>query len=452
MVPACMPVSLKCPPVASRPTIGTHDGRFHLDEILACAMLLSLPEFSNAKILRTRDPALHEKCEILVDVGGVHDAETKRFDHHQRGFTTTFDFAKYEAAPPESLLEPCQLENPPRLREAVTKLSSAGLVYVHFGIRLLRERFGIEDEGSLRAMMLEVYTQFVEAVDAHDNGVGISRGGPPMYVDKTSLPHRIAALFPFGGEDAAKQRQQQTVAAWEMQQALAAEACAETHAPQYAAAKEALGRGCVSPFNWLHVPIYGGEPLDVWAFRKGLKLADEAFAAAVSFLRDSWLPGRPVLKQALTEGAAGILKTHVVELPKWSPTEGHIYALERELGLSTPLKFQVYPSERSGPDASTYTAWTVRCIPVEGEPFVSRLPLRQSWRGLRDQALGKAVLAGTPETRRAELQLTPKDFVFCHATGFLGIALSRNAAYEMMRQTLEEAGAENLQGTTEESQ
>ncbi|OEH76981.1 melanocyte proliferating gene protein [Cyclospora cayetanensis] len=303
------------------PTIGTHDGRFHLDEILACAMLLSLPEFSNAKILRTRDPALHEKCEILVDVGGVHDAETKRFDHHQRGFTTTFDFAKYEAAPPESLLEPCQLENPPRLREAVTKLSSAGLVYVHFGIRLLRERFGIEDEGSLRAMMLEVYTQFVEAVDAHDNGVGISRGGPPMYVDKTSLPHRIAALFPFGGEDAAKQRQQQTVAAWEMQQALAAEACAETHAPQYAAAKEALGRGCVSPFNWLHVPIYGGEPLDVWAFRKGLKLADEAFAAAVSFLRDSWLPGRPVLKQALTEGAAGILKTHVVELPKWSPTE-----------------------------------------------------------------------------------------------------------------------------------
>ena len=28
---------------------------------------------------------------ILVDVGGVYDVATKRFDHHQRSFVDTFD-------------------------------------------------------------------------------------------------------------------------------------------------------------------------------------------------------------------------------------------------------------------------------------------------------------------------------------------------------------------------
>jgi uncharacterized UPF0160 family protein len=35
--------------------IGTHNGVFHCDEALACAILKTLPRFKDAKIIRTRD-------------------------------------------------------------------------------------------------------------------------------------------------------------------------------------------------------------------------------------------------------------------------------------------------------------------------------------------------------------------------------------------------------------
>ena len=57
----------------SKMKIGTHDGRFHCDEVLACVMLRNYTEkFKNATIIRTRDPSLLENCDIIVDVGGKY--------------------------------------------------------------------------------------------------------------------------------------------------------------------------------------------------------------------------------------------------------------------------------------------------------------------------------------------------------------------------------------------
>lgn len=58
--------------------IGTHNGVFHCDEALACAILRSLPEFDKAEVVRTRDQKLLDTCDIVVDVGGVFDHEMKR--------------------------------------------------------------------------------------------------------------------------------------------------------------------------------------------------------------------------------------------------------------------------------------------------------------------------------------------------------------------------------------
>ena len=78
--------------------IGTHNGTFHCDEALACALLRMTKQFAEAgkfsegllllptcflDVVRTRDPATLDKCTIVVDVGGVYDPETLRFDHHQ---------------------------------------------------------------------------------------------------------------------------------------------------------------------------------------------------------------------------------------------------------------------------------------------------------------------------------------------------------------------------------
>lgn len=56
-------------------------------------------------LTRTRDPALLDTCDIVVDVGAVYDETKLRFDHHQRGFEEVFGHG------------------------FTTKLSSAGLIY-----------------------------------------------------------------------------------------------------------------------------------------------------------------------------------------------------------------------------------------------------------------------------------------------------------------------------------
>lgn len=57
--------------------------RFHADEALACALLQMLPEYSDASITRTRDYAVLETMDVVVDVGGVYDPAKHRYDHHQ---------------------------------------------------------------------------------------------------------------------------------------------------------------------------------------------------------------------------------------------------------------------------------------------------------------------------------------------------------------------------------
>ena len=60
--------------------VGTHDGVFHVDEIVAIAILKN--HFENVDIIRTRDKSKLESCDILIDVGGKYDGK-RFFDHHQ---------------------------------------------------------------------------------------------------------------------------------------------------------------------------------------------------------------------------------------------------------------------------------------------------------------------------------------------------------------------------------
>jgi len=62
----------------------THSGTFHADDLFATATLSILFE-GNIKVIRTRDPEIIEKADIVYDVGGIYDEKKNRFDHHQRG-------------------------------------------------------------------------------------------------------------------------------------------------------------------------------------------------------------------------------------------------------------------------------------------------------------------------------------------------------------------------------
>lgn len=63
----------------------THNGKFHVDDLMAVATLQLLHGVEHTEVVRSRDPAVWEGGDYVVDVGGVYDPETDRFDHHQKG-------------------------------------------------------------------------------------------------------------------------------------------------------------------------------------------------------------------------------------------------------------------------------------------------------------------------------------------------------------------------------
>ncbi|TQD87728.1 hypothetical protein C1H46_026732 [Malus baccata] len=71
-------------------------------------MIRLADKFSNAEIVRTRDPQVLEGLDAVLDVGGVYDPCRDRYDHHQKGFVEVFGHG------------------------FKTKLSSAGVVYKAF--------------------------------------------------------------------------------------------------------------------------------------------------------------------------------------------------------------------------------------------------------------------------------------------------------------------------------
>ena len=136
--------------------IVTHSGKFHADDAWAVAVLNIL--FPEAEILRTRDPALIETADFAVDVGGIWDPATGRFDHHQKGF---------EAA-----------------RQSGVPYASAGLVWREFGARcvsaLALQHTGHQlGEDKAREIAYGIDADVVQYLDLSD--VGAAKSAPGGY-------------------------------------------------------------------------------------------------------------------------------------------------------------------------------------------------------------------------------------------------------------------------------
>jgi uncharacterized UPF0160 family protein len=139
--------------------IGTHDGTFHCDEALGCAMLQMMPQWAGSTIVRTRNLEELAKCDIVIDVGAVYDHTTKRYDHHQRTFKTVLADEHPDVA---------EASRP----DFTTKLSACGLVYKHYGLTellpALTDGSGLPT-GLLPTIYKKMYKGFVEEIDAIDN-------------------------------------------------------------------------------------------------------------------------------------------------------------------------------------------------------------------------------------------------------------------------------------------
>lgn len=137
-------------------SIGTHDGNFHADEVLAVAILTTI--FPNHVVYRSRDEDILSNLDILVDVGGIYDHDLRRYDHH--------------------------LPNPPRDPNGHL-YSSAGLVWLHYGKSYLRT-VNIPKDVWLEKIYLDlidvverqIRVQWIYPIDRSDNGV--SQGPTPI--------------------------------------------------------------------------------------------------------------------------------------------------------------------------------------------------------------------------------------------------------------------------------
>tara|TARA_R110002096_G_scaffold44526_13_gene120506 strand:- start:92872 stop:93729 length:858 start_codon:yes stop_codon:yes gene_type:complete len=65
--------------------LATHNGPFHADDVLAAALVRVFLD-AEATVVRSRNPEVLAKADVVFDVGGVFDVATRRFDHHQRDY------------------------------------------------------------------------------------------------------------------------------------------------------------------------------------------------------------------------------------------------------------------------------------------------------------------------------------------------------------------------------
>ena len=126
--------------------------------------------------MRSRDPSVLATCTVVVDVGGEYDPARLRFDHHQKTFSQTIN----------------SLDGS---KKWTTKLSSAGLVYFHFGREIISEVLATDSPQLTEKVFDKVYENFIQEIDAIDNGIS-THDGEGRYSISTNLSSRVSRLNP----------------------------------------------------------------------------------------------------------------------------------------------------------------------------------------------------------------------------------------------------------------
>ncbi|CCH59625.1 hypothetical protein TBLA_0B08090 [Henningerozyma blattae CBS 6284] len=295
-------------------TICVHSGSFHADESLAVYMLRLLPEYKDANVIRSRKAEDWEKSDIVVDVGATYDG-IKHFDHHQRGFEETFN-ANYK-----------------------TKLSGAGLIYKHFGKEIIKNAVKptVVKDNDLEILYDKVYSNFIEAIDANDNGIKIldyeALNVKPKFRDSAvSLPGIVGGMNPSWNEDCTPAKFDEN-------------------------------------------------------FFKASEFIGTIFVNLVKGYSNSWLPAKSLVRAAVSKRMDVDSTGEIIVLEQFCPWKEHLYEVEKEFDCEGKIKFVLFK------DSSN--TWRVSTVPVSSGSFAFRQGILEKLRGLRDEELSKE--SGVPD-------------------------------------------------------
>lgn len=294
--------------------IATHAGSFHTDDVFAAATLhLYLKKQKQPyTLVRTTDPDVLAKADIVFDIGRIYDEQTNRFDHHQKGGAGQ--------------------------RENGIPYAAFGLVWKTYG-PLLCESLELAQE---------IDRYFVQAVDASDNGVDL--------FEKKFSDVSLNTL-----------------------------------------------ESVVGSFNL--------------SFDENEDLVDEHFSEIASF-------ATRILERVIHQTKAQyVVNARVKELYQ-EQGQGELLVVDEMFGrvpiaiaaqnFSDVLYF-VYPGKRDG-------NWNVYATRVSQDSFKSKKPFPESWQGLQGDELATATGVS--------------DAVFCHNSGFLCVAKTKEGALLLAKKAL----------------
>lgn len=181
-----------------------------------------------------------------------------------------------------------------------------------------------------------------------------------------------------------------------------------------------------------------GEMLDEDSlFESASKFIGDVFAHKLHLANSSWLPARTTVGTAYASRKEVHPSGRVIVLPQaGTPWKEHLYGYEEEAagkdaGVEHPSKvyYVLYPE-----NATEGAKWRVQAVSVSESSFESRKPLPESWRGLRDVELDRVM---GEEAERAGWAKIPDGAVFVHASGFIGGHKSKEGAFAMAFRALE---------------
>lgn len=250
--------------------IGTHGGVFHCDEILACYMLKKLPQFKNGDIVRSRDDSVLNECDIVVDVGGVYDPSTQHYDHHQRSFNETMNTIRPE--------KPFHI-----------RLSSAGLIYCHFGYEVISSIISTNNKDMLENIYDQVYKNFIQEIDGIDNGIPMY-DGEPKYKISTSLSARV---------------------------------------------------------KHLNIQWNSMDENETERFYQAYDLVGKEFEEVVNYYSQVWWPAYSIVSEAILNRYKVHTSGEIIELSaSGCPWSHHLFELENKLGLEASIKYVIFRGDR----------------------------------------------------------------------------------------------------------
>ena len=177
----------------------------------------------------------------------------------------------------------CQLKHHFFLR-----LSSAGLVYTYYGEEVIQQLLPKNvalNSTDLSVIYKKVYQNFIEEIDAIDNGVPIA-SEEPRYKIRTNISNRVGRLNPEWNSN-------QTVNLDEI-------------------------------------------------FKKAMKLISEEFLYSVNYFISVWLPARDYVRSALDNRFEMHKSGQIVEFTERFPWKEHLFDLEEEMNIGHEIKFVLF--------------------------------------------------------------------------------------------------------------